>query len=161
MVRVRVTFLLHNVTISGSCTYQVLTGPRVGSLLFHMSVFYWHTCHGWITCHFFIGPCFVFLLVHVALFDHESQRYLSTFYIFIQPRGFTTSFHVSYFNSPRVVSWLFHMLYTGSSMCRILIAHVSCPGYFTCHALVHPHVTFFFDQVACPGSTSCSTINSS
>jgi hypothetical protein len=28
----------------GSCMFQVLTGPRVGTLLFHISVFYWYTC---------------------------------------------------------------------------------------------------------------------
>jgi hypothetical protein len=52
----------------GSCMFQVLTRPRVGTLLFHMLVFYWHTCRvcGWVTCHFLIGPNVVFLLVHVA-----------------------------------------------------------------------------------------------
>ena len=45
MVWVCVTLLLDNVTISGSCMYQVLTRPHVGSLLFDMSVFYWHMCH--------------------------------------------------------------------------------------------------------------------
>ena len=39
-----VTLLLDNVAISGSCTFQVLNGPHVGPLLFHMSVFYWHMC---------------------------------------------------------------------------------------------------------------------
>jgi hypothetical protein len=38
MVRVRVPFLLHNMTISGSCTFQVLTRPRVVFLLFSLGI---------------------------------------------------------------------------------------------------------------------------
>ena len=86
MVQVRVTFLLHNMAIPGSCTYLVLTGPRIGSLLFHMLVFYWHTCHVavgsrvtssldhvsyfyWSTWPFLIRPCVTLLSVHVSFFD--------------------------------------------------------------------------------------------
>jgi hypothetical protein len=140
MVRVRVTFLLYNVTISGSRTYQVLTRPRVGSLLFHMSVFLLAhvSCCGWITCHFFIGPCVVFLLVHMVV------SYSSTWHGAILPR---------------VVFLFGHVASRLSSTCRILIAHVSSPGYFTCHALVRPRVALLFDYVACPSSTAWSRIN--
>jgi hypothetical protein len=124
MARVRVTFLLHNVTISGSCTYQVLTGPRVGSLFFHMSVFYWHTCH------VAVGSRVTSSLDHVCifisprghfLFNHVSRRCPSTFHIFIRPCGFMTSFHMSDFNSPCVESWLLRVSCTGSLMCHIFI----------------------------------------
>ena len=40
----RVTFLFHNMALSCPCMFQDLTGPRVGSQLFHLSSFYWHTC---------------------------------------------------------------------------------------------------------------------
>ena len=124
MVRVRVTFLLHNVAIFGSCTYQVLTWPCVRSLLFHMLVFYWRTCHvavGSVSllhltmCRIFIDPRGRFL------FNHVSRCYLSTFHIFIRPHGFMTSFHVSDFISSHVESWLLRVSCTGSSMCHIFI----------------------------------------
>jgi hypothetical protein len=124
MVQVGVTFLLYNLAISGSCTYQVLTRPRIASLLFHMSVFYWHTCYVAVGSRvtssldhvsYFIGPHGRFL------FDHVSQRCPSMFCIFIRPRGLTTSFHMSDFNSPRVESYLLHVSCTSSSMCCIFI----------------------------------------
>jgi len=87
----------------------------------------------WTMCRIFMGPRGHFL------FDHVSRCCPFTFRFFIRPRGLTTSFHVSDF----------------------LLAHVSCPSYFTCHALVRPRVVFLFDHVACPGCTTCSTINSS
>jgi hypothetical protein len=88
--------------------------------------------HHWTMCHIFIGPCGHFL------FGHVSWHCSSMFCIFIRPHGFMTSFHV-----------------------LNLIAHVSSPGYCMCHALVHLCVTFLFDHVACPSSTTWSTINSS
>jgi hypothetical protein len=83
----------------------------------------------WSTCHIIIGPRVCFL------FDHASWCCSSTCRIFIRPRGLTIFL-------PRV---------------RFLIAHVSCPDQFTCHALVGPRVIFLFDHVACPGSTACRT----
>ena len=65
-----VTFLLHNVAISGSCTFQVLTGPRVGSLLFHMSVFYWHTCR------VAVGSCVTSSLDHMSYFYWSTCPFL-------------------------------------------------------------------------------------
>ena len=114
MVQVRVTFLLHNVAIFGCYTYQVLPGPRVGSLLFHMTVFYWHTCH------VAVGSRVTSSLDHF-LFDHQSRHCPSMFHIFIRPCGFTISFHMLDFNSPRVESWLLHVSCTGLSTCRIFI----------------------------------------
>ena len=100
MVRVRVTLLLDNVAISGSCMFLVLNGPHVRPLLFHMSVFYWHTCRVavgsrvispldyvshfyWSTWSFLIRPHVTVLSIHVLFF--------------IRPRGLTTSFHLSDF----------------------------------------------------------------
>jgi hypothetical protein len=122
--------------LSGSykTTYRVPVVPHVSFLLAHVS------CYGWITCHFFIGPCIIFLLVHVAV------CYSTTSY------GTDRPCFVFLFGN---VAW--RLPFT----CQILIAHMSCPGYFTCHALVHPCVVFLFDHVACPGSTAWSTINSS
>jgi hypothetical protein len=113
--------------------------PRVGFLMFHMSVFYGHvSCCGWVTCHFFIGPCGVFLLVHVVV------SYSTTRHGVVRPR----------------VPFLFgRMAWRHPSTCRFLMAHVSCPGYFTCHALAPPRAAFLFDHVAYPGSTAWRTIN--
>jgi hypothetical protein len=94
-----VTFLLHNVAISGYCMFQVLTGPRVGFLLFHMLVFYGHTCH------VAIGSRVTSSLDHVVV------SYLTTCHITVHPRfaflfGHLAWWHPStccIFNSPRVV----------------------------------------------------------
>ena len=92
-----VTLLLDNVAISCSCTFLDLNGTRVGSLLFLMSVFYWHTCRVadgsrvtssldhvsyfyWSTWPFIIRPCVKVLSVYVLFF--------------IRPPGLMTSFHM-------------------------------------------------------------------
>ena len=62
------------------------------------------------------------------------------------------SVHISYFYS---AIWLDDIL----PRVGFLIAHVSCSGYFMCHALVPPRVAFLFDHVAYSGSTVWSTIN--
>ena len=124
MVRVRVTFLLHNVAISGSCMFQVLNGPHVGPLLFHMSVFNWHTCR--VT----VGSRVTSSL------DRVSYFYWSTWPSQIWPRVKVLSVHVSFFYQ---ATWLDGFLLGVG----FLLAHVSCHGYFTCHAMVHPHVAFY------------------
>ena len=60
--------LIAHVAISGSCTFQVLTGPSVETLLFHMSVFYWHTCRVAVESRVtsLLDHVSYFLLVHVA-----------------------------------------------------------------------------------------------
>jgi hypothetical protein len=125
--------VIGHMAISGSCTFQVLNGPCVEPLLFHMSIFYWHTCR------VVVGPCVISSLDHVSyffgprgyfVFDHMSRCYPSMF---------------RFFDS---ATWLDGFL----SRVRFLLAHVSCQGYFTCHALVHPRVIFLFDHVACPVS---------
>jgi hypothetical protein len=121
---------LVHVSSSYWTTCQVLVVLHVSFLLAHVS------CCGWITCQFFIGPCVVFLLVHVAI------SYLTT------SHGVVRSHFVFLFG--HVASHL-------HSTCRISIAHMSCPGYSTCHALF-VHVSH---HMACPSSTSWSTINSS
>ena len=68
----------------------------------------------WTMCHIFIGPRGRFL------FDHMSRRCPSMFHVFIWPCGFRLP-----------------------STCWILIAHMSSPGYCTCHALVRPCVAFY------------------
>ena len=97
-------------------------------------------CCGWVTCHFFIGPCVIFLLVHMAI-------------------SYSTISHGTV--RPCFIFLFGHMASRLPSTCRILIAHVSSPGYCTYHALFHPHVAFLFNHVACLGSTTWSTINSS
>ena len=62
-------FLLDNASVS--------VVPHVSFLWAHVS------CCGWITCHFFIGPCGVFLLVHVVVSysttRHDTVRPCFTF----------------------------------------------------------------------------------
>ena len=111
-------------------------------LLFHMFVFYWHTCR------VAVGSRVIFSL------DHVSYFYWSTWLFLIRPRVTVLSVHVSFFDS---TTWLDDFLpHVG-----FLLAHVLCHGYFTCHALVRPCVKILFDHVAYLGSTKCSTINSS
>jgi hypothetical protein len=123
-------------------TYLVLTRPRVGSLLFHMIVFYWHTCH--VT----VGSCVTSSL------DHVSYFYFSTWSF-----SYSTTSHGA--DRTRFVFLFGHVAWRLASTCRILIAHMSCPGYFTCCALVRLRVVFLFDHVVYPSSTPWSTINSS
>ena len=113
LVLARFRFLLDHVL--GPCCFTCLFS--IGT---HMS------CCGWVTCHFFIGPCVVFLLVHVAVL------YLT--------RVTVLSIHVSFFDS---ATWLDGFL----PRVGFLLAHVSCHGYFTCHALVHPRLAFLFDHM--------------
>jgi hypothetical protein len=105
--------------VSGSCwtTCRVPGVPHVSFLLTHVSY-----C-GWIMCHFFIRPCVIFLLVHVAVSYSTTSHGADCprFVFFIRPRVLTTSFHVSDFNSPHVVSRLFHVSCTSSSTYRIFI----------------------------------------
>ena len=115
MVRIRVTFLLHNVAISGSCMFHILTGPRVRTLLFHMSVSigtrivlrlgHVSLLH-WTKCHIFIGPSGMTTIPRVSflysttcldavcprvgiLLGHMSRPELPTSLFLIQPRGRT------------------------------------------------------------------------
>jgi hypothetical protein len=136
MVQVHVTFLLHNVAICSSCMFQVLTRPSVGTLLFHMSVF----C-GWVMCHFFIGPSVIFFIgphgvtkiLRVSFFysttcldvvrpfvsillGHVSSPELPRFLFLIQPCGRICTIYFVCIGL-RVVSWLLHVSFTGSSMC--------------------------------------------
>jgi hypothetical protein len=131
-------------------TWPSLVLARFRFLLDHMSVPYCFTCQfsigthvmlslghvsllHWTMCRIFIGPHDRFL------FDHVSRCYPSMFRFFY------------------LATWLDDFL-----LCLgFLLAHVSCPGYFTFHALVHPCVVFLFNHVTCPGCTTCSTINSS
>jgi hypothetical protein len=94
----RVTFLLHNMALSCPCTFQDLTGPRVGSQLFHLSGFYWHTCR---------------ILVGAGVtssLDHMLHFYWSMWHDHNTPRVFLLLDHMSrcctsacqYFNGPRV-----------------------------------------------------------
>jgi hypothetical protein len=131
MVRVRVTFLLHNVAIFSSCMFQVLTGPRVWSLLFHVSVFYWHTCR------VAVGSRVTSSL------DHVSYFYWSTCLFLIWPCIMVLSVHVTYFYTSM---WRDDFL----PSVKFLIA------YITCHALDGPRVVFLLDHMAC-GSTTCRT----
>ena len=95
---------------------------------------HWRCCRIFIgdTCHFFIGPCVVFLLVHMAvlysttcnsavspcfifLFGHVAWRLPSTWWIFI---------------TPRVMPWLFHVSCTGSSTFCIFIWSRGLPRFY-------------------------------
>ena len=92
--------------------------------------------------------------------DHMSLLYWTMCRIFIGPRGHFVFDHVSWCYPPMFfysATWLDGFL----PRVGFLLAHVSCHGYVTCHALVHPRVAFLFDHVVCPGSTTCLTINSS
>jgi hypothetical protein len=115
-------------------TCQIPVIPHVSFLLAHMS------CCGWVVCHFFIGPYVIFLLVHVAI-SYSTTRHGAVCPCFIFLFG--------------------HVAWQLPSMCLIFNRPHVVPSYFTYHALVHPRVAFLFDHVACPGSTTWSTINSS
>ena len=96
--RSRITFLLHNVAFSCPCTFKDLTGPRVGSLLFHMSIFYWHTCRVAVRSRV------------TSSLDHVLHFYWSTWCDHNTSRVFLLLDHVSrcctfacrYFTGPRV-----------------------------------------------------------
>ena len=94
----------------------------------------------WIMCHFFIGPCGIFLLVLVVV-SYSTKRHGT-----VRP-------HFAFYSA----MWLDDIL----PRVGFLIAHVSCSCYFTYHALVSPRVVFLFDHVVCSGSTAWSTINPS
>jgi hypothetical protein len=94
-----------------------------GPLLFHMLVFYWHTCR------VAVGSYVTSLLDHVSYFYWLPVSYSTTRHGAVVCPHFVFLFgHMTWrlpstcwiFNSPRVVPWLF-VLYTGSSTCRIFI----------------------------------------
>ena len=87
--------------------------PHVSFLLVHVS---W--C-GWITCHFFIGPCGIFLLVHVVV-------------------SYSTMHHGTI--HPRFAFLFGHVAWWHPSTCWISNSPCVCSGNFTCHALVPPRV---------------------
>ena len=153
MVWVRVTSLLHNMAISGSSHFRFL--------LDHVS----GPCCS--TCQFSIGTCVVLWLGQVSLLHWTKCC------IFIGPCGVTTISHVSFFYSttcldvvrPRVCILLGHVSRPELPTClsdsitwqdgfipRIwfVLAHVSCPGSYMCHSLVHPSFIFFFINVPMP-----------
>ena len=115
-----------------------VSGPCCSTCQFSIGTYV--SCCGWVMCHFFIRPCVVFLLVHVAV-------------------SYSTTCHGAV--HPCFIFLFGHVAWRLPSTCQIFISHVPCHGYFTCHALVRPRVVFLFDHVACPGCTTCSTINSS
>ena len=93
------------------------------------------------TCQFLIGTHFVLSLAHVSILHWTMCHF------FICPRGHflfdhmsLSSVHVLFLNSSM---WLDHFL----PRVRFIEAHVSCPGYFTCNALVRPRVEFLFDHM--------------
>jgi hypothetical protein len=101
--------------------------PHVSFLLAHVS------CCGWITCHFFIGPCVIFLLVHVTI-------------------SYSTKSHGTV--HPCFVFLFGHMASRLPSMCRILIAHVSCLAISVsctsssmCRIFIWSHVLSWFYRV--------------
>jgi len=104
-----IRFFLDHVSGHSCSICQFSIGTRVMLRLVHVSLLHWTMFR------IFSGPrgCF--------LFDHVSRHCPSTFRFFIRPRGFTTSFHMWDFNSPRVESWPLHVLCYGSSMCRNFI----------------------------------------
>ena len=84
-----------------------LKGPRVVFLLFHMSVFYGHTCR------VAVGSRVTSSLDHVAYF------YWSTWWFLVWPRITALFVHISHFYS---AMWLDDIL----PRVGFLIAHVSC-----------------------------------
>jgi hypothetical protein len=85
LVFARFRFLIDH--LSGPCcfTYLFSIGTRVVS--------------GWVMCHFFIGLCVVFLLVHLLVLYSTTCHGVvrPCFVFFIWPRGLTASFHMSDF----------------------------------------------------------------
>ena len=80
LVLARFSFLLDHVS-----------GPYCSTVSFPLAHV---SCCGWVMCHFFIGPCVVFLLVTwrdhntprvFLLLDHVSRCYTSACQYFIQP----------------------------------------------------------------------------
>ena len=138
----------------------------------------------------YVSPCYwttrpSLVLAHFRfLMDHMSGPYCSTCLFSIGTRVMLRLGHVSFLHWTMCRILLVHVAISYSTMCHdavhpcfifysstwlddilpcvgFLIAHVSCSGYFTCHALVPPRVAFLFDHVAYSGSTAWSTINSS
>ena len=110
--------------ISGSCTFLVLNGPRVGSLLFLMSVFYCHTCcvaNGSRVTSSLDYVSYFYWSHGRFLFDHVSRCYPSMFHFLSGHVAWWLPSTCQIFISPRVVPWLFHVSCTGSSTCRIFI----------------------------------------
>jgi hypothetical protein len=122
--------------------FRFLIDHVSGPLLFHMSVFYWHTC------------CVVVGSRVISSLDHVSYFYWSMWPFRIWPHVTVLSIHVSFFNS---ATWLDGFL----PRVRFLFGHVPCHDYFTYHALVRPRIVFLFDHMVFPGSTTCPTINPS
>jgi len=151
-----ITFLLDNVALSCSCTFQVLIGPRVvcfvpfvrfllthvsccgyssvTSSLDHVSYFYWST---WL--------------------DHDIPRvffYLTMCHDVVRPR---VSFLVDHVSRPKLPTRLFlfdHVVGRICTMSWICIGPRVLSLLYTCDSLVFPRVKFLFNDVACAGSTT-------
>jgi hypothetical protein len=99
------------------------------------------------TCHLLITQ-----RSHLWLFLHVSGSCWTTCRVPGVPHVSFLLTHVSYWVTELTVHVLYflfgHVSWRLPSTCRILIAHMSCPDYFTCHALVRPPIAFLFDHVA-------------
>jgi hypothetical protein len=137
--------------------FQVLTGPCAVSELFHLSGFYWHTCRVVVgACHFLIGPCVVFLLVHVAIITHTCPLFftrpcVTMLYVLVSIFQWTTCRALNY---PCI--FFYSTTWQDGFVPRLgfELAHMSYLGSYTCHSLVCPHVKLLFNDVACAGSTT-------
>jgi hypothetical protein len=99
--------------------FKFLLDHVSGPLLFHMSVFYWHTCH------VAVGSRVTSLLDHMSYFDWSTWLFL------IRPHVMALSVYVSYFYS---ATWFDDFL----PCVRFLIDHVSClPISRVMHWFIH------------------------
>ena len=128
----------------GSYTYQVLTGPRVGSMLFHMSIFYWHMCL------VVVGSCITSSLNHVLYFcwsmwhDHNTLR---VFLLLDHVSWYCTS-ACRYFIGPRVAPWATTCLFLIRPHGRTDLYHVFSLDWPTCPVLALTHVILWFIHVS-------------
>ena len=131
-------------------------------MLFHMLVFYWHTCHvavrshvnssldqvsyfywsTWhdhnIPCLSFTRPCVSMLYVHVSVFYWATCRALSYPCFFCWFNHMVGWICTTYFIciSPRALSWLLHVSFTCSSTCQILIYQCAYAKSTTCTPII-------------------------
>jgi hypothetical protein len=111
-------------------------------------------------CHFFIGPCITFLLVHMARPQYPAC--LS----FTRPRVTMMYVHMSafYWATCHALSYPCAFFYPTTWQdgfvphIWFVLAHVSYPDTYMCHSLVCPRVKLLFNDMGCVESTTCTPI---
>jgi hypothetical protein len=119
---------IDNMAISGSYTFQVLTGLRVRSLSFLRLVFYWHTCR------VVVGAGVTSSL------DHVSYFYRPTWCDHNTPRAFLLLDHMSRCCTSACQYFIGSRVATRATTMSFLFDHVArriCTMYLVCFG---PHI---------------------